>query len=252
MTDKMDNKDSGMRPGGVGHDHAGHRQRMKDRVLEFGLDSLADHEVLEVLLYFAVPRSDTNALAHRLLRQFGSLAQVLDADYLDLQKLGGISPNTAFMLKFAAQLSGRYLRNKNRTRQVFGGSLALVEYVQSLYVEHNVEVAYMLCLNSKMQLNQTIKLSEGTVSGVNIHVSEVVENALRHKARHVVLTHNHPGGRIKISADDFELTKRCMQALAYVDVNLLDHIVVCGSDHISFVERNYMDALHRVVRKDRG
>lgn len=235
-----------MRPVSPQHDHAGHRRRMKDRVLQFGLESLADHEVLEVLLYFAVPRSDTNALAHRLLRQFGSLSQVLEADMLDLQRLCGLSHNTAFLLKFSAQLAGRYLRDKNRSRQELSDTQKLKEYASGLYVEQDVEVAYMLCMDSQLHLRQLVKLSEGTVSGVNIHVPQVVENALRHKARHVVLIHNHPGGRARISTEDFNVTKSCLNALSYVQINLLDHIVVCGTECISFVEKNYIDTIRRM------
>lgn len=247
MTD-TDNKIS--RGGAAAHDHAGHRQRMKERVLQYGIDSLADHEVLEVLLYSAVPRGDTNALAHRLLRQFGSLSQVLQADPLDLQHIGGVSPNTAFLLSFSAQLAGRYLRDKNRSRPILGGSNALLEYIQALYIEHNIEVAYLLCLNASMQLNQTVKLGEGTVSGVSIYISNVMENALRHKARHVVLVHNHPGGISQPSKEDFELTKRCMQALHYVDVGLLDHVVVCGSRYFSFAQMGYIENFYKHLHNE--
>lgn len=237
MTDIADKKIS---RGGAAHDHAGHRQRMKERVLQYGIDSLADHEVLEVLLYSAVPRGDTNALAHRLLRQFGSLSQVLQADPLDLQHTGGVSPNTAFLLSFSAQLAGRYLRDKNRSRPILGSSKALLEYIQALYIEYNIEVAYLLCLNASMQVNQTVKLGEGNVGGVSIHLSGVVENALRHRARSVVLVHNHPGGISQPSKEDFELTKQCIQALRYVDVGLLDHVVVCGSRYFSFAQMGYI------------
>lgn len=229
------------------HEHGGHRQRMKERVLGHGVESLADHEVLEVLLYYAVPRCDTNALAHRLLSVFGSLPQVLEADYKDLQRLCGISPNTAFLLKFASQLAGRYMMDKQGSRLDMSMTGYVKDYVRNLYTDQGNEVAYMLCLDARRQLLKTIKLAEGSIREVSFDTGEVVQNVLRHKARSVILVHNHPGGSMHISKSDFELTKMCMSALAFVNVDLLDHIVVCGRDSISFIEKRYMPALRQYV-----
>jgi DNA repair protein RadC len=230
--------------------HVGHRGRMKERVLRSGLDSLADHEVLEILLYLTIPRADTNELAHRLLAHFGSVSQVLEADPEELQKVKGVGANTAFMLSLMPQLARRYLSDKNRERPVFGDTKAFAEYIMRLFVGEKHEVAYMLCLNASMRLIHTARLGKGDVGSVTVSVSDVVAQALRHNARCVVLAHNHPGGRLKVSADDFELTKRCMKALAYVQVSLLDHFVVCGDMYCSFQEKNYMETLKAMVRHE--
>lgn len=233
---------------GTTYEHGGHRQRMRRRVREAGLDSLADHEVLEVLLYFALPRGDTNSLAHRLLRHFGSLSGVLEAAPEDLQKVEGIGENAAFVLSVVPELAARYLQDKNRQRPIFGSTEAFACYVKSLFASECREVAYMLCLNGNLQLINTVRLNEGSAGSVEVSVAMVVERALQAKARSVVLAHNHPGGRAKISYEDFELTKRCMQALACVDISLLDHFVVCGDRCVSFVESKYMDAMRRLTK----
>lgn len=225
--------------------HNGHRRRMKQRVLQYGLESLADHEVLEVLLYFTLPRVDTNALAHRLLAHFGSLSAVLGADHDELCRVPGVGENTAFMLAMLPGLLGRIERDKEREKPIFGATQAFADHVCGLFAGETVEVAYLLCLNANLQLLNAVRLNDGDVGSVHLSVGAVVQTALRHKARNVVLAHNHPGGRLKVSVEDFDFTRRCMQALAEVDVVLADHIVVCGKRVCSFAERGYMSVLHQ-------
>jgi DNA repair protein RadC len=185
-----------------------------------------------------------------LLQHFGSLSQVLDAAPDELQNVRGVTANTAFTLSLMPQLTRRYLKDKNRERPIFGDTKAFAEYIMNLFVGETHEVVYLLCLNARMQLIHALKLGEGNVGSVAVSVSDVVERALRHNARSVVLAHNHPGGRLKISVDDFELTKRCMKALAYVQINLLDHFVVCGDTYCSFQEKNYMATLKSMIRHE--
>lgn len=223
--------------------HSGHRQRMKERVLAHGLDSLADHEILEVLLYFTVPRCDTNELAHRLMAHFGSLSQVLGADYDELRQVCGVGNNTAFMLTMLPGLLGRVERDKNREKPIFGATEAFAEYVCSLFVGETCETVFLVCLNANLQLINAVRLGKGDVGTVHISVAQVLQTALRHKARAVVLAHNHPGGRLKASNEDLVLTGRCEKALAQVNVRLLDHLIVNGDKYFSFAERGYMGLL---------
>lgn len=228
---------------GDGNIHSGHRQRMKERILATGLDGLADHEVLEVLLYFTVPRSDTNELAHRLIRHFGSLGQVLGADFEELKQVAGVGGNTAFMLTMLPGLLARVERDRNRERPIFGATQAFGEYVCGLFVGETTETAFLVCLNANLQLINTVRLARGDVGSVRISVPQVVQTALRHKARVAVLAHNHPGGRLKASGDDLELTARCQKALAQVNVKLMDHLIVGGDKYLSFLDRGYMGIL---------
>lgn len=232
-------------PDKSGNEHSGHRQRMRARIMQDGVDSLAEHEVLEVLLYAAVPRRDTNLLAHRLLRHYGSLAAVLDASPEDLQKIEGIGANAAFLLHYSALVAARYLQSKNRPRPIYGSTQAFVKYVQALFTAEVQEVAYMLCLDSSMRLINTLKLAKGTLDSVEVSVPEVVRLALSHSAKNVVLAHNHPGGRTKPSNEDLQLTKACRAALALVGVTLQDHLIVCGLDCFSFADYGYLRAMRQ-------
>lgn len=223
--------------------HSGHRQRMKDKVLQHGLDSLADHEILEVLLYFTLPRVDTNALAHRLMAHFGSLSAVLGADYEELRAVSGVGEQTAFMLHMLPALLGRVERDKNRDKPIFGATEAFAEYVCRLFAGENTETVFLICLNANLQLINAVRLSRGDVGSVHISVAQVVKTAIRHKARTVVLAHNHPGGRMKASMEDFDMTRRCLKALSEVNVTLLDHFIVSGDKYISFAEHRYLEVL---------
>ncbi len=236
-------KADGALPKRDGSLHSGHRSRMKERILNTGLDSLADHEVLEVLLYFTLPRVDTNELAHRLIAHFGSLSTVLGADYDDLRAVPGVGDKTAFMLCMLPGLLGRVERDKNRDKPIFGATQAFAEYVCRLFAGETTETAFLICLNANLQLINAVRLGRGDVGSVHIAPAQVVQAALRHKARTAVLAHNHPGGRLKASVEDFDLTKRCMQALGEVNVKLIDHFIVCGDKYCSFAERRYMEIL---------
>ncbi len=227
------------------NEHQGHRKRMRARILQDGVDSLADHEVLEVLLYSVVPRRDTNVLAHQLLKRYGSLAGVLDADPRELQTMEGVGANTAFHLHYAALTAARYLQSKNRQRLIYGSTQAFLSHVKALFVAEVCEVAYMLCLDNSMRLINTVKLAKGTQNSVDFPVGDVVRTALMLGAKMVVLAHNHPSGRVKPSMEDLRLTKRCRAALALVNIKLHDHLIICGQEYFSFAEQGYMNAINQ-------
>lgn len=230
--------------------HKNHRQRMRARIVQSGLDSLNEHEVVEVLLYYALPRRDTNALAHHLIERYGSLAGVLDAAPQDLAKQPGLGENSAFLLHFAGQLAKRYKQSKNSPRPVYGSTQAFADHVVSLFDSEMREVAYLLCLDKGLHLLSSVKLADGTVDYVTVEVRDVVRCALVHSATSVVLVHNHPGGVLIPSKDDLELTKECIRALDEFDINLLDHFIVYGDKCFSFVAQGYMEALRRIMKKE--
>ncbi len=223
--------------------HAGHRQRMRRRVRQSGAASLADHELLEVLLYFTLPRGDTNALAHQLLVRFGSLSRVLEADYDELLEVPGVGENTAFLLSFLPALFRRYQMDRNGKKRIFGSTRAFEQYVCDLFMGESREVLYLICLNAGMRVLNSVRLAEGDFGSVNVAVADVVRAAKKQHARNVVLAHNHPGGTLKASNEDFEVTRRCMRALSAAGINLVEHLLVSGDKTFSFAEHNYMYAI---------
>ncbi|HIU10721.1 MAG TPA: DNA repair protein RadC [Candidatus Avidehalobacter gallistercoris] len=228
--------------------HAGHRQRMRHRVRQSGAASLADHELLEVLLYFTLPRGDTNALAHQLLVRFGSLSRVLEAEYDELLEVPGVGENTAFLLSFLPTLFRRYQMDRNGKKRIFGSTRAFEQYVCDLFIGENREVLYLICLNAGMHVLNSVRLAEGDIGSVKISVAEVVRAAKKQHARNVVLAHNHPGGTLKASNEDFEVTRRCMRALSEAGINLVEHLLVSGDKTFSFAEHNYMYAIREEVQ----
>lgn len=233
----------------VKHAHYGHRQRLKKKYLQQGIESLEDHEVLEMLLYFAIPYKDTNETAHQLLERYGSLGDVLEADYWDLQQISGIGENSAFLMTFIPQLARRYFKDRWKEKPVFLNTVEMMEYVKTLFVGRSKETFMMLCLNSKNQVRHEVCLGEGTIGEVIVFPSVVVEHALRHRARSVIFAHNHPGGNLKASASDIDLTKRCMMALKTVNIPVLDHIIVSGEEACSFVEKGLLQAIKNGLEK---
>jgi len=216
--------------------HEGHRQRVKNRYLEEGLDAFEDHQVLEMLLFFCIPMKDTNELAHKMIQEFGSLAALFEADPKDICKRCEVSENTAILASLIPSLSRRYFKGKWGDKPVLNSSPKAGEYAVSLFAGRTYEVFYVICLDSQNRVNYAALLHEGTLNEVSVYPRLVVEMVLRHQANSVILAHNHPGGSLKPSNDDIDLTKRIKAALEPIAVKVVDHIIVAGDKYMSFKE----------------
>ena len=220
--------------------HTGHRKRLKNRFLEEGLDSFELHQVLELLLFFSIPRRDTNEIAHKLLKKFGSLSGVFEADIKELVKVEGIGENSAFLISMIPQLSRRYLNDKWRDKPELNSSSKAGEYAISLFAGRTYEVFYVICLDAQNRVNYAALVHEGTINEAPIYPRIIVETALRHKANSVILAHNHPGGSLNPSRGDIEATKVIKNALESISIKVVDHIIVCGERYVSFAERGLL------------
>ena len=192
--------------------HDGHRQRKKQRFLQHGLDSFADHEVLELLLFYAIPRRDTNETAHRLLEHFGTLKGVLTASVEELQKVEGVGESAAAFLHLLQAVGYRALRTAGDDT-ILNSVDSAGAYFQKLLRGERREVLYQVCLDAKGKVLSHKRLSSGTVSMAPVNVREVVENALYTDASGVLLAHNHPSGIALPSEDDRQITLQIRQAL---------------------------------------
>jgi len=217
--------------------HDGHREKMRARYLEAGgLDGFADHEALELLLFYAIPRQDTNALAHRLLERYGSLDAVLSAPVEDLKRVEGMGENGAILLHLVPRLCQK-ARLSGRGRDIILSSTerAGAYLLERLRGEKN-EVVYQLCLDRKGKLLACKRLTEGGVAGADLDVRRLVENALLSSASSVILAHNHPSGVALPSQEDYAATDRVRSALSTVGVPLVDHIIVADEDFVSMAD----------------
>lgn len=211
--------------------HGGHRARIDEKARLMGLEFLEEHEQLEKLLFTAYPRSDTNAIAHALLEEFGSVYGVLCADAEQLRNVKGVGTRAAEFLHDMLPLLGI----AERSMMESGGGTALDttekvgEYARTLFHGKLVENLYMISLNSAMRVLRFDRISDGTPEAVNVSVRKIARRAVLNEAYAVALAHNHPGGRLEPSISDISLTREVRDALERLGIILTEHIIVaCG------------------------
>lgn len=224
--------------------HKGHRNRMKQRYMEEGLDNFSDHEIIELLLYYSIPQHDTNALAHRMIQEFGTLYDLFEADPRDIERRCKVSLNTAILISLVAPLSRRYLKQKWGERPILNSSTVAGNFAVSLFAGRIYECFYVICLNSQNRVNYAALVHEGTINEAPVYPRLVVEAALRHKANSIILAHNHPGGSLKASNADIDVTRKICQAMKPISINVVDHIIVAGDRYLSFAEQGLLDSLN--------
>ncbi len=217
--------------------HDGHRERLRRRFSAHGLESFADHEVLELLLFYAIPRQDTNPIAHRLMEQFGSLEAVLSAQPEHLGQVAGVGEGTALFLRLVGQIGRRCrLSALEREPVILSSAEAAGAYLLERFAGERLEVAYQLCLDAKGKVLDCRRLAEGDASSAELSIRRVVEYALRFNASAVILAHNHPSGLAIPSRDDVLTTVQIESALQAIGVTLLDHIIVADGDFVSMAQ----------------
>ena len=212
--------------------HDGHRQRLIQRFLEEDLDNFEPHNVLELLLFYAIPRKDTNELAHVLIDTFGSLKGVFDAPYEELIKVTGIGPNTAALLKLVPSLTRTYYSSDAR-RIILDTSEKSGEYFLPYYIGQTEEVVRLACLDAGGKVISNQILHRGSANAAEVNIRKIVNIALRNNAMGVILAHNHPGGLPLPSEEDVATTKSIREALMPMGILLMDHIIVAGQDYVS-------------------
>jgi len=219
--------------------HDGHRQRVKERFRREGLDNFDELHVLELLLFYCIPRVDTNPLAHQLLDHFGSLTGVLDASPVELEKVTGVNHGTSTFLSLITQVGRYYQVKQSEPGEILRTIEQCGNYLIPYFFGRENETVFVLCLDAKCKAICCKKVGEGSVNSANIPVRRVVEIALGANATTVILAHNHPSGLAIPSADDVQTTHRVAAALEAVEIVLADHIVVCRDDYVSMVQSQY-------------
>lgn len=213
--------------------HEGHRERKKEQFRQHGIDAFADHEVLELLLFYAVPRQDTNPTAHALLDRFGSLDRVLAAPMEELEKVPGVGRSASTLLKLVPQVTRRARMSAVANERILDTTERIGAFFLEQFVAQEQEVMYQLCLDAKGRMLACRKVCEGDVAAVSLNLRRIVENALRYNAVLVALAHNHPSGLAIPSAEDRTATIQIRDALETVNVRLVDHIIVADDDYVS-------------------
>lgn len=227
--------------------HASHRSRLKSRFLKEGLSSFEEHQVLEMALFYALPRIDTNPLAHLLLQKFGNIAGVLNAPMSELLKVKGIGKNAAIFLKMQHGLLLRYQSSYHEEKINLSNHRLCVEYIERKMKYLNHEEFHIMCLDSSLRLIKYLPLFKGTVNATSVNLRELTTNVLQLDASAVVIAHNHPSGIAYPSLEDVEVTEVMLTALKYQDIDLLDHIIITSKSNYSMLKDNKISELKNKI-----
>lgn len=207
-------------------DNTGHRSRIRDKYLRLGAEAFEDYELLELLLSYALPRRDVKPLAKQLLQEFGSISKLIDAPIDELEKIKGLSHNSAILLKLAKDFATRYLEQDVQSEDIMNNPGKIANFARVRLGGMKVEAMMVLFLNTQNMLIDYEIVSEGTMDQVNIYPTEIARKALLYHAKSIILCHNHPGGKVQPSEDDIIVTRQIRDILRAVNVFLLDHIIV--------------------------
>ncbi len=220
--------------------HDGHRQRMKQQFAEHGGEGMNDIQFLEMLLYYIIPRSDTNALAHALLERYGTIRGVLDAESSDMQRIAGIGENAALFLRTVREALRRYMTSPLQEKGFICSSADAGKYFLPILRYETEEKVYLMCLNGRGGLISCTQVASGTLNVVNVSIRKIVDEAVRRRCASAVLAHNHPAGFAIPSVEDRGFTQELKQALRLMDIRLMDHIIVADGDYVSFAQSGYL------------
>lgn len=218
----------------------GHRKRMRARFIKQGADGFDDHHLLEMLLFFALPRVNTNLLAHELLDRFGSIDALLDASAEELQSVSGVGESAAALIKLVPALGQRYLLAKKRVGTVLSTTEQAGRFLLPRFLGRRDETVMLVCLDTKMKALSCSTISSGDICAAHISVRKVLEQALAQNAAYVILAHNHVNGLALPSQEDVSSTLRLADALAMVGITLVDHIIVADDDYVSLKENGVL------------
>lgn len=216
--------------------HVNHRTRLRERFLRSGLSDFAAHNALELFLFYAVPRRDTNPIAHALLERFGTLSQVLEAPAEELAKVAGMGDSAATFLSLITSVGRYYLVNRTLQETILTSIEKCGQYMMPYFYGRRNETVFALCLDAKCKVLCCKEIGEGSVNSVGVPIRRIVETALGVNATSVVLAHNHPSGLALPSGEDVQTTRRVAMALDAVEIGLVDHLIVADDDFVSLAQ----------------
>lgn len=222
--------------------HTGHRQRLKEKFLKAieqgnAEDVLLDHEFLELLLFFSIPRSDTNEIAHKLINEFGSIGTIFDAEISSLLEIDGFGEKSALLFKVVTTAAKRYINDINDIKSARLTPLNINKYIKNLFYGHTNEIAYILFLDSECVVRKIKRLSSGTVNATPFYPRDVIKMVVNERYPYIILAHNHPNGNAMPSASDMQMTKMIDMALSFIEVRLVDHVIVSGEKVTSLSQK---------------
>jgi len=220
----------------------GHRNRLRARFIASGLDSFMDHEVLELLLTFCIPRKDTKPIAWALIKRFGSLSGVLDATQKELSEVEGIGEQSAVFVTLVRAAMRKYFLEQVKERKEIKNPESVVDFCQaSLQGEAN-EVFEVIYLTTRNTVIGVERIAIGTIDRASISPRKIIENAFARRAAALIFVHNHPSGEPTPSQEDISLTENLSRIAAPLGIIVLDHIIVGKGKFFSIKANNFIKA----------
>lgn len=203
-----------------------HRNRVRESYLKDSFDSLPDHNVLELILFYAIPRKDVKQITYDLMNTFGSLENVINADISELMNIKGIGENSAILISLFKNVNVRIAENRNKDMKKLTHFEASKQYVSNMLSPLTTEKVVVITLNNGLEIISCHTVSNGTVSCANVEPRKIMECALADKAAMLILGHNHPNVSYLPSKEDIEFTKKINEVLKPFDIKLADHVIV--------------------------
>ena len=214
-------------------DHSGHRARLKTRFLRDGLSNFEPHNVIELILFYALPYKDTNDVAHAIMEHFGSISAVFDAPVSELVKVKGVSEHTAILFKMIPALFSRYSDDKNSDVNELVTLEDAGRFLVGKFAGVMNESAIAVLMNNKCKVLGCEFIGEGISNATSISIRKMIELCIKYNATTVIVSHNHPNGFAIPSRKDINTTQEIVEALDVINVRLLDHIIVAPDDFVS-------------------
>ena len=220
--------------------HDGHRERLRARFAEHGLESFNELNALELLLCYAIPRRDTNEIAHKLLDAFGSLSGVFQASMQELTSIPGIGENAATLILMVPQIVKKAHVSKAKETKIIRNSTDAGNYLLPYFLDEPDEIVMMLCLDNKRAVICCREMGRGVVNCVDANIRRMVETALKVKTTTVIVAHNHPNGVALPSREDDNFTRTLYRSLGLLGITLEDHIIVANDEFVSLADSGVM------------
>jgi DNA repair protein RadC len=221
--------------------HEGHRNRLRKKFIDNGLESFSDHEALELLLFYGIPRRDVNVIAHKIIEDdFKSIVALFEAGPETIARTCGVSVNTAVLISLIIPLYKRYETAKWSGGVTLNSSKEACDYAKGLFIGATDEIMYMICMDSKNRVIYPVEIARGTIDKAPVYPRVIISKVLDHNAASIILAHNHPSGSVIPSHSDLQATSYIRDILEKIEVKVTDHIIVGGSSELSFAEKNIL------------
>jgi DNA repair protein RadC len=232
--------------------HINHRERLQQQIFLSNLNNMNEIQMLEYILTLSIPRIDTNPLSHKLLDEFGSLYNVLDADYSSLVRIKGVGKKTAMMLTSLRKIMYYYRESKRKEKNtVLDTPAKIIDFFKDFLESKLNEELYMVCLNGKSELIRVENLSSGDSNSLAISTRKISETALKYNSNMVIIGHNHPQGNPYPSFEDFNTTSKIVEALAIFNIPVIDHVIVGKNECYSFASAGTLTEIKNELMKSK-